>query len=1122
MPDFISKLKLDSLVNVEKEEVVSLIELLLGEQAEVYSKAKERARNEGPAGVKVRSRRDRRKSGRSAKTINKKSTKRAGEVQKMEQLRVAQARQEKRRKALLDYQLQSNNKRLNKTAANRGDSPQSSRAKAKQAEKEANSILIDPTLRPVILGLIDFEPIFDNEGKFTPAGNSLKVKRAARALGVENLFEVDTSAELIGELDWINALISNITQKKVFLESLNVTDNFSMYDEAMSAFEFDKSTASEASNTEILYTFIRDYAYSMTSCTPRLLELPDRDFESGKGRNLTGFPDFATNSIRTGFSTLGQTSNYVTRNLPTDDNEVNFRYLLATISREMLLSFNTNSNNLPIPETTRYGTRGRAASGFAFCDWMAIHPNAKNFKPVKKNGALSNLFGIVATTDDRSKDPIYSFEPAELISEDNREKSAQLALNRIYEDDPPSENSGPYTGILSEWSDAAETIENALDIEELGLDNSPGYEVLETICREVIMKCLDSLPSDGNGSAGKAAAAQIAFLTRAGVNDTTLRWLILYLCFLQDQLSGAAMTGQQTNPAALSSVVKNDSNLFQLIDDKPANSSNTTRFFEVPESTISVSPLPVGDSAFTNPQKIDALSVQQTLEVAAGQDDQQNSSINAFFGMSFEEACEACALGIRGSLATETTAISEDISDKTSLTLDDLKDTLMGLATSNDSIFSDILTLLDAVRSTFSSGCFDEIGLSYFTRTPAASIHVALIAATAKAAYFVLDDLIQNEGKMSGVFQTGETKTIKAVTAKTSKALVAAPFFGPRMAMNWNSAGSKTSLKSPGGASIKFSFAGVGAVRDSLQSFLDSEEQELAILDDVSPVLGRTFNALNEEQEFSTGFITSLVEYLTTVTSNYKSVVDTITSDIDSETEGVQSLSQRIKTGLPLSSDMARNLVNFTRVYDSSDSTYRDIRTRDKAIVSANMSFMADILQDSSYCEPDKIKYMIVGLPSGLLDKTQESPIDLSKVDRELAPNSSSEFVVSIEKVDLTKPDLQYVDKDYSFSRNLFINSVDISTESEISVNFDCFDSQFSVSEQQENGLSNELYSTEQINNLKNDFALKLYSDIFLDLDFFPDAFPKGEVQKSEMLTGSVSLPALAAVNKKLTHFLVE
>ena len=62
MPDFVSKLKLDSLVNVEKEEVVSLVELLLGEQAAVYDKAKERSRNASVAGVKVRSRKDRRKS----------------------------------------------------------------------------------------------------------------------------------------------------------------------------------------------------------------------------------------------------------------------------------------------------------------------------------------------------------------------------------------------------------------------------------------------------------------------------------------------------------------------------------------------------------------------------------------------------------------------------------------------------------------------------------------------------------------------------------------------------------------------------------------------------------------------------------------------------------------------------------------------------------------------------------------------------------------------------------------------------------------------------------------------------------------------------------------------------
>ena len=75
MPDLLSDMKLDSLVNVEKEEVVSLVELLLGEQAAIYNKEKERAKNTSTPGVKVKSRRQRRKSGRSAKTKNKQKSK---------------------------------------------------------------------------------------------------------------------------------------------------------------------------------------------------------------------------------------------------------------------------------------------------------------------------------------------------------------------------------------------------------------------------------------------------------------------------------------------------------------------------------------------------------------------------------------------------------------------------------------------------------------------------------------------------------------------------------------------------------------------------------------------------------------------------------------------------------------------------------------------------------------------------------------------------------------------------------------------------------------------------------------------------------------------------------------
>ena len=1118
MPDFISKLKLDSLVNVEKEEVVSLVELLLGEQAAVYTKAKERAKNEGTAGVKVRSRRDRRKSGRSAKTINKKSTKNAAELQKMEQLRRAGLRQERRRKALLDYQLQKNQKKVTQTSDAAGDPQQSRRAKTKQAEKEKNSIIIDPALRPVILGLIDFTPIFDREQRLTPAGNSIKVKRAARALAVESLFEVDTAEETIGELDWINALISNITQKKEFLDSLDLASNFSLYNETLSALEFDESSVSEASNTELLYTFIRDYAYSMTSCTPRLLELADRDFESDTGRKLTAFPLNETNSLRRGFRNLSTVSNYVTRYLPSDDKEVNLRYLLAVVARELLLSFNSNSKSLPVPETTLNYDKGRASSGFAFCDWSGVHPKANRFIPSRNTS--SNLHGIVSSIPG-TRDSVYPFEPADLISDAGNEHSAQMLLDKIYENEEPTAESGPYSEIFSDWSEATDIIEDALSIEDLEFENSPGYEILELICRDVISKCLEALPSDGNGSAGVSDAAQIAFLVRAGASQNILRWLILYLCFLQDQLSGTAITGEQSNPAALSTIVKKDSNLFGLIDDKPSNSSQVTRFAEVPASTVSIFP-EIEDPDARNPISIPNLAVEQRIAVQQGQNADVNSSINSFFDMSFEEACEMCALGIRGALATETKATASDMSDKTAVTVDQLKETLMGLATSNDSIFSDLLTLIDSVKALFKNGCFDEFGVSYFSGFSAASIHVALIAATSKAAYFLLDDLIENEGVMSSKFQTGGEKSVakKALATAATGKMISKTFLAPRMAMNWNSAGSDDKKVSTTGSSIKFSYAGVGAVRDSLASFLDSDDQDVATLEEASPVVGRTFAALNEEQGFSLSFIAALKNYLENVSENYKAVIRTVTSDIDLELEGTQSLSQRIKNGLPLSSDMAKNLMNFTRVFDSSDTTYRDIRTRDKAIISSNMSFMADTLQDASFCEPDKIKYMIVGIPSGLLDKTQKVPIDLSNVDRETEASSNSNFVVSIEKVDLTRPELEYVDKDYSFSRNLFINRVNDNTEDGLVVNFDAFDSQFSVTEQEEAGLSSELFSEEQINNLKNDFALKLYSDVLLDLDFFPDAFPNGVEQRKEVLTGSVLLPSLGGVNKDLQTFL--
>jgi len=741
----------------------------------------------------------------------------------------------------------------------------------------------------------------------------------------------------------------------------------------------------------------------------------------------------------------------------------------------------------------------------------------------------SNIFGtlnlngvLYPSTVDGEKISVYPFEKSELITSSRRyaaRDSAPDQIKKLYKSEEPSNSDGPYAEIASRWADAQEVVSNLLTNETLEFGSSPGSEVLEAICRNIILECLEKLPQSSSSTAGVSDAVQIAWLCAAGRDDEAWKWLLLYLAFLQDQFSGAAITGDTTDIAALGHLVRKDSNLIRLLG-KPSNSGTKTQFFSVPESSVRVSPKP---DDWTNPTTIEPMEVTQKTDIAEGESS-ENTSLQSYFGLSWEEVCDSVTMGIRDKLSTSTKSTSSELSGETSVKLDDIKDSLMALSTAGDSIFAGLLGLLDDVNYLFLNGSIDELELTNFTQIPSSRMHGTMILAAAKAASFYIDDLTNTSGSTSAVYET-EASSVSSLSTKTAAAKSIATgagtmkIIGPRMAASWTnpSAGSKIA---PAGLSMKFSYAGVSDRLDALSTFLDSEEQDPSTLEESSSAISRTFTSLDEDHEFATKFISSLSAYFSNVSDNYSAVATALTSDIDKETEGVQSLRERIDGGLPMSTDMCKMLLNYIRVYDSSDATYREIRTKDKLLACSNMTFMSSMLQEGDFCEANKLKYAIVGLPAGLLDVTKEEPVDLDDVDRDLATPSSENFLVSIEKVDLTRPELEYVDKEYSFSRNLFINRVDDSTEGELIINFDTINNDFAVSEEAESGLSEEKYTDEQINNLKNDFALKLYSDIFLDLDFFPDAYPNGVQQRRDVLTGSVAMPALDAVNKDESAFL--
>jgi hypothetical protein len=1121
MPDFISDMKLASLVNVEKEEVVSLVELLLGEQAEIYNKEKERAKNTSTPGVKVKSRRERRRSGRSAKTKNKQTSKTGSSVQKMEQLRVVKQRQEKRKQALLKYQLQEGQRKTTPTSGQAGDSAASKRADKKKAEKASNSIEINPALRPTILGLIDFRPVFDSEKNVTSTGNAIKAKRAARALRVENLLDIDTSKELIGELDWLAAHTSNLTQQQTFLDAVSVT-NIEMYEEALSALELDPASVGSASNTEVLYTFIRDYCYSLTTCSPRVLEETTREFESGT--KLVKYSS-SSNKVRQAL----KNSNWCIGGLYSilsEDNEISLRHLLATVSREMLLSYNKTKNDVGDVDDNIYPRNiGRSSSGYSFCSYFNVNPRQKSMAPRRNAITDANPFGVYnmhgvlyPATVDNQKVRVYPYEQSELVAATNY-KSADSApdqIKKLYSTIDPTAGLGPYSNISSRWSDAKEIVDSLLEIDELEFSTSPGASVLELICRNIVLNCLEKLPESSSKSVTKTDAIQIAWLCAAGRDEETWKWLFLFLAFLQDQLTGVVMTGEQLDLSALSHVVKRDTTLINLLG-KPHSKSTKLHFFDVPESKISLSPQPSGDD-WTNPKTIDAMQVQQEIDVADGEDASTDSSLQSFFGLSWEEVCDKCTMAIRKKLSTSTdSAGSDDESDTTSVKLDDIKDSLMALSTSGESIFSSLLTLQDDANFLFLNGSFNEAALSTFTQIPANRIHGALILTAAKVASCYIDDLTHTTGATSAMYETDMNKRLSGVPP-SSISIGAMKLIGPRSPPSWTTASDAEADSS--GQSIQFSYSKVSEVKEALQTFLDSEENDYSLLEEASSIVSRSFSAMDEEYDFAFGFISSLEKYFANVRDSYSAIVQSMTSDIDLETDGTQTLNERIKEGLPMSTDMCKMLLNYIRVYDSSDSTYRDIRTRDKALICSNMTLMSSILQEEDYCEPDQLKYIVVGIPAGLLDMTKQEPVDLDDVDREISQPSTRDFSISIEKVDLTRPDLEYVDKEYSFSRNLFINKIDDSTEGELTINFDSINKDFSITEETESSLSSETFTDEQINNLKNDFALKLYSDILLDLDFFPDAYPNGTTQRKDVLTGSISMPSLSAVNKDSDSFL--
>ena len=1155
MPNFLENMRLLALATSEKEETVSLIELLLTNQAETYNKQASIASNDGVSGNKVRTRKDRRRSGRSASTRQRTQAKQGGATQRMEQLRASTKDQEKRKKELLAYQTQAGQKNQGPTMGIMSVKRQQKTADAaKEQIERSKSVEINPTLRPVILAMVEFKPIFTSEGNFTPVGKLMKANRAIRALGIESTTAPSTSEEFISTLDYTDAYASLVVGRDKFLDSLDVS-NIEMLDEALSAFCIEPDTIGETSNTEVLWTLIREYARSLALCSPRLEETSERDLVVGK--NVLSFSNSETSSMRWSIAPGNKTafdqrsSNAVSkhteiyRTILSGDEEINLKLSVNMIAKELLLSHNVTINSFTEPAEVnikdmfqnRQTRRGKR---------VTIEPSAWRTSTVRPFG-LKNLHGLTYALPRPEPGHFYPFEKSELLPDSKsrrQQHSAPDEIKKLIESLEPAETDGPYSAIASSYSTIQESVEKLFSSEALeqtlvddeGEEIQKAYSlvVLERILDEVILQILTD---NADSSTSKSAKVFANWLYIASTNQTTFGWLLLYLAFLREKLAGdwATSTTAASDIAygtSLTHYVMNSGNLASLLGGSFSGLKKTRRF-TVPTSKTTVDPGFTDESGrdFSTIKNDTERKVKTVTDAAEGEEIDEAQELASMYDISFEDMCKKCAYHLAGkinALSSSSSAMAmsvpSDLDKVSTVTKDDLDDMLQGIVTEETSIAHKLLFLitdLDEVLSELGASAFDDNLKSSYSAMPKANMSVALAGISCVMASLLLGESL----RVTGTMERGKKKTIMKSSSISS--ISSAPDTEPSGifggASGYSMATGTSGISGGVVGSVEDPFAtlyldGTGILKSTIEEYLaDGTTSAPAILTTISEPVARVVTALQEEDEFNNAFAESLSDYFGNVSSSYADIVSALNHDVDS-TDVEEKLIERIRSGLPMSNDMIKMLMNFTRVYDSSGETYGESRTRDKALSSTNLSFLANTLQESEFAIPDKLKYMAIGLPAGMLDSVKSQPVNIEDSTRTLLETSRTSFTLVLDKIDLTRPDQEFKSKEFSFSRDLFYSRTE-EVSSEPNVYFDRFNSDFSISEEDETSISENI-SEEQIYNIKVDAALKLYSDLLLDLDFYPDAYPKGADQQALILTSSVSLPKLGDVDKTTQSFL--
>jgi hypothetical protein len=316
-------------------------------------------------------------------------------------------------------------------------------------------------------------------------------------------------------------------------------------------------------------------------------------------------------------------------------------------------------------------------------------------------------------------------------------------------------------------------------------------------------------------------------------------------------------------------------------------------------------------------------------------------------------------------------------------------------------------------------------------------------------------------------------------------------------------------------------------------------DDSFSVVDDASHVtviFDRVYNALIDEEKFVEDFPAALRVYFSNVDSAFTSCKSILSEGVsDSNSDSLKGLALQ---GLEICPDMYTNLHNLQETANSDTGMLNGVRTREVLLDDTAKSFMsgqlkAPLFTGTQSAGRGKLKFMTVGVPAGMLEALSFDPVAITDLARNKSGLSKDYFEVRIEKIDLTRAERNYKAKTFVFPRRVLFNSWvstggGASSETGIAypeimiagkrMKYDVYNEDTYASAKTNDSVDFlETYHSASMINLKNDIALKLYSDVLYNLDFSTSAFPS-----STTALEAVICPTTTPINMELVDLTSE